>query len=235
MADTLLGPVLALVVAFLTGSIPMGLILGKLRGVDLRTRGSGNIGATNAMRVLGKAWGTACLVFDIFKGYLPVAALGGATWAGAFWRPAALDRPTWMMIVGLAAIAGHMFSPWIGFKGGKGVATSLGVFLAVAPMALLVSGAVGAALIATTGYVSLGSMTAAVMMPIVIAAVPSGGQRPWPVIVFSALLAVLVVWKHRGNIARLRLGTESKIYGSKMSEPPDGKPDGKESKGDKQP
>jgi glycerol-3-phosphate acyltransferase PlsY len=200
-------PALALLLAFLAGSFPTALLMGRAKGIDLRRQGSGNIGATNAFRVLGKAWGIACLLMDAAKGLAPATLL-----AGDAWLPGALAPKTWMLIVGLAAIAGHMFSPWVGFKGGKGVATSLGVFLAIAPAALGVCLALGILIIATTGYVSLASIVGAALLPILIFAFAPPDDRPWTVIVIAASLGVFVIWKHRANIRRLMGGSENRIF-----------------------
>jgi len=199
-------PALALALAFLVGSTPTALLLGKLRGIDVRKHGSGNVGATNALRVLGKACGAICLAVDVLKGFGPALLF-----AGGAWRPDALGRETWMALVGVAAVAGHAFSPWIGFKGGKGVATSLGAFLAVAPVAVLVCVAVGVAIILTTGYVSAASMVGSALLPIAIALTPREGERPWPAIGLAAALAAFVVWKHRTNLRRLLDGTEANL------------------------
>lgn len=208
-------PALALIIAFLSGSLPTALIMGKMKGIDLRTVGSGNIGATNAFRVLGKSWGIACLIIDAFKGWAP------AVWCsrGAFAVDAATLAPsTWMLIVGLAAVAGHTLSPWLKFKGGKGVATSLGIFLAVAPLPVTICLGLGIALIAVTGYVSLASITGSTLLPILIFALSPADARPWPVIILSLVLGVFVIYKHRENIKRLMNGTENKIIGAKKTD-----------------
>lgn len=215
-SSPLIMPLLALVIAFFSGSLPTALIMGKMKGIDLRTVGSGNIGATNAFRVLGKSWGITCLIIDAFKGWAP------AVWCsrGAFAvDPATLAPSTWMLIVGLAAVAGHTLSPWLKFKGGKGVATSLGIFLAVAPAPVLICLIIGIALIAFTGYVSLASITGSALLPILVFAFSPAESRPWPVIALSVVLGVFVIYKHRENINRLMSGTENKIIGAK-------KPDG---------
>lgn len=210
-SDGSLIPLLALPLAFLSGSLPTALIMGRLRGIDIRAHGSGNIGATNAFRVLGKSWGLTCLLIDALKGWLPVAFLGGALVSPVLGRPDSLAGPTWALVTGLAAIAGHSFSPWVGFKGGKGVATSLGVFLAVAPIPMLICFALGATIIAVTGYVSVASISGAFLLPVLMILLPSGGERAWPVIGLTAALGAFVIWKHKANIGRLIAGTESRI------------------------
>lgn len=208
--NTLLGPAASLLLAFLLGSLPTAFVMGKLKGIDIRTVGSGNVGATNAFRVLGKAAGIACLLIDAFKGWLPAMIFSTSAW-----RPEAMSRPVWMIVVGLAAIAGHSFSPWIGFKGGKGVATSLGVFLAVAPVPMLICLAVGIAIIAGTGYVSLASITGAALLPILMIVLPGRDGRAWPAIILAAALGAFVIWRHRANIKRLLAGTENRIFRAK--------------------
>lgn len=195
---------IALLLAFLLGSIPFALLLGRMKGVDIRRHGSGNVGATNAFRVLGKGLGILCLVLDMLKGWLPVTVLGrGHAGLG-------LGTEGWMWALAFAAIAGHMFSPWLHFRGGKGVATSLGVLLAIAPLPLLVAFVGGLLIIAVTGYVSLASMTCAALLPVLIFAFHAAAP-PWLSIALTAALAVLIIWKHRSNITRLRNGTESRI------------------------
>jgi glycerol-3-phosphate acyltransferase PlsY len=119
-----------------------------------------------------------------------------------------------MLVVGASAIAGHSLSPWLRFKGGKGVATSLGVFLAVAPVPILICITLGFVLIAWTGYVSVASITGAALLPILIILIPGGPERPWTVIGLATVLAVFIIWKHRTNIQRLRAGTENKLFGA---------------------
>ena len=213
--------------AYLFGSVPFGLIVGKSRGVDPRTAGSGNIGATNVGRLLGKRFFFVVFLLDLLKGMLPMLA---AKWA---LRAAAEEPRTFFLwlLVGLAAIVGHMFSVFLGFKGGKGVATSAGVVLGLFPyftvpgLAALV---VWFVTFKASRYVSLASILAAVAFPLLYVAVGLargwpvvGGQ--WPLLAFAALVAVMIVWKHRGNIARLRAGTESRFEpGGKASPAPAG-------------
>lgn len=229
-----------IVVAFLAGSIPFGYLIGRAKGVDLRAIGSGNIGATNLGRACGRPFFFVCFVLDFLKGLLPVV---GAGWwngrLGAFVVPAA-DAWCWLAVVA-AAVLGHVFSPWLGFRGGKGVATGLGAVLGVFPaltMPGLGSLAVFLVVLALWRYVSAASIAAAVTLPLwtwythaqvetsreaalvarsapnqrdadsVDAAVPYAG---WPFVAVTGLLAGLVVYKHRANIARLSAGTEPMI------------------------
>ncbi|MCE7973056.1 MAG: glycerol-3-phosphate 1-O-acyltransferase [Leptolyngbya sp. PLA1] len=210
--------------AFLAGSIPFGLLVARARGVDIRAHGSGNIGATNVGRVLGKPYFYLVFLLDLLKGFLPVLAAGWLL--GALGRMA-IDPATsfkWLGVV-VAAVAGHVFTPWLKFKGGKGVATSAGALLAVFP-ALTVPGllALGVflACLRLWRYVSLAAILACASVPLSVAAwfhLAHLGvtlrKEPavevvhmLPFLGVSALLSVLVVWTHRGNIARLRAGTE---------------------------
>lgn len=212
MTESLIFALLALALAFVSGSVPTALLMGKLKGVDIRQHGSGNVGATNALRVLGKGWGITCLVLDAFKGWLPASLFAGKLIEGFSWAPGELGHPEWTLVVGLLAVIGHMFSPWVGWKGGKGVATSLGAFLAVAPIPILICLVIGIALIAATGYVSLASITGAALLPVLIFAFSPSGDRPWAVVIVTAFVCLFVIWKHRENIQRLMQGTENKVF-----------------------
>jgi acyl phosphate:glycerol-3-phosphate acyltransferase len=191
-------------VAYLLGSIPFGLLMAKLFGRgDVRKEGSGNIGATNVSRVAGPLAGILTLFLDGAKG---VAAL---LIAGRYSNESAM----WMVIAGLAALLGHCFPVWLKFKGGKGVATAAGVYLALCPPAFL-SGLILFLLVAGfSRYVSLGSVAAAVAMPLLMYFLWAPHHAPPPVIMFGALaVAVLIVYKHDGNLQRLVEGTEPKFY-----------------------
>lgn len=182
--------------AYLLGSIPTGLLLGKAYGIDVRKEGSGNIGATNLYRTVGRKVGLLTLVGDCLKGLIPVVVVHTMGFP-----------PEYAAWVGLAAFSGHVFSVFLKFKGGKGVATALGVFLALAPLALAGAVAVFALLMLVWRYVSLGSIGAAVVMPVAVALL--GGTRS--VIVVTLLIAVIVVARHRDNITRLLAGTENRF------------------------
>lgn len=196
----------ALIIAFFIGSFPTAYVLGLARGIDIRNHGSGNPGATNAFRVLGKTWGIVCLILDILKGWLPVTVLAGV---GGTRSGGALEL--WLWMLGFAAISGHMFSPFLRFRGGKGVATSLGVILAIAPKAMLAAFVAGVGVIWLTGYVSLASIVGAGLLPILIL-ILQWPERPWVSVLVTILLAGIIVFKHRGNIARLRAGTERRLF-----------------------
>ena len=193
-------PAAALVLSYLSGSIPAAYLAGEWRGVDLRAHGSGNLGATNVLRVLGAKIGTAVFLVDIAKGALPVWFLPPLTGADG-------DTRTWMAVgCGVAAILGHIRPVFLGFrKGGKGVATACGVFLALAPLQTLLTLLVFAVVVFASGYVSLSSLTSAVALPVFLA-VSVGVQSP--LFVVSLLTGMFVFWTHRANIERLRKGTE---------------------------
>ena len=204
--------------AFWLGSIPFGLIVGKLRGVDVRQSGSGNIGATNVGRLLGKRFFYFVLVLDALKSAVPAglaSVLVHANTAPPQRTP--LLFALWLLC-GVAAMLGHVYSPFLGFRGGKGVATALGLLVGVVPF-MLYPGvvAVVAFLVAyrLSGYISVGSMAAAASFPLAYLAFalaldwgPFG--RQWPVLVLACLIAALILWRHRGNVARLRAGTEAR-------------------------
>jgi len=188
--------ILLIIAAYLLGSIPTGLLLAKAAGVDIRSSGSGNIGATNVYRTLGRSVGILTLVGDCFKGVLPVVA---AVWLGM--------SDNWIAAVGLAAFLGHIYTIFLRFKGGKGVATALGVFLAVSPAAVAAALLIFVAVVWKWRYISLGSITAAMVMPGMVAVFDG---RP-TIVIMTVIIALLVVWKHRENIKRLQHGTESKF------------------------
>jgi glycerol-3-phosphate acyltransferase PlsY len=195
------GTLLAIVLSYLLGSVPIGYIYARARGVDLRKIGSGNIGATNVYRAFGKA--PAILIFwlDVAKGLIAVVFIARL---GAGWEYTAI-------LSGLAAIAGHVTSPFMGFRGGKGVATAVGVFLGLAPIATAICLGIWAILFALFRYVSLGSIVGAVACPIMIWLLDRDGYHESPVFYFALLVAVLVVVTHRSNIRRLLSGTENRI------------------------
>ena len=216
--------------AYLIGSIPFGVIVARFHGVDLRTRGSGNIGATNVGRVVGRKWGCLCFVLDTLKGFLPVLAAGvylrGSGRVGAVDEQVAwLAQATWLAVA-FAAIAGHIFSLYLKFRGGKGVATSLGVLLGFYPYftwAGLAALAVWVMVVLLWRYVSLASITAAASFPLLfVGACGLGGWsivRYWPLLAFAFAMAALVIVRHRSNIARLLAGTENKIGRGGQSAP----------------
>jgi glycerol-3-phosphate acyltransferase PlsY len=184
-------------VAFFLGAIPFGFIAGKRRGIDLREQGSKSIGATNTLRVLGKPAGVTVLILDTVKGMVPVLAAKSHGLGGE-----------WMVAVGLCAVLGHIYSPFVRFRGGKGVATSLGVLLALSPAVAGGSLLVFVATVALTRWVSLGSILAAIAQAILFF-VLEPHERAFQL--FGVIVAAFVVFRHRANIARLRAGTEPKL------------------------
>ena len=189
---------LLLVLSFFLGSIPFGYLVGKLKGVDVRNYGSGNIGATNVSRVLGKKWGLLVLFLDALKGVLAVFL------AKVFSLP-----QEFQIAAGVLAVAGHCFSPWLKFKGGKGVATALGAFLVISPKITLLSLIIFLAVFFSTRYVSLSSITAALSYPILFKFI----ERPSSLsFILISLGALLIVFKHRSNIERLLKGEEKKFF-----------------------
>ena len=206
MSPLALGVALVLA-AYLIGSIPFGYLCGWLvRGIDIREHGSGNIGATNVGRVLGSKWGLLVLALDLAKGLLPVGAL-----APLMIDPTAPDFPHWRVAAGIATIAGHMFPCWLGFRGGKGVATALGVVLCLGSWSTLVAIAVFALTFALWRLVSLSAILASIAFGVsrfVQLGPAPFGQETWSLAVFSLLVPLLIVLRHRGNIARLLRGEE---------------------------
>ncbi len=199
-----------LVGAYLLGAIPCGLLVGKARGIDIRTVGSGNIGATNVMRSVGKPWGILTFALDFLKGLLPVVLVPVLAARGGGGPP-----PDWLgLAAGGAAIVGHSFPVYLRFKGGKGVATSAGVVLALHPPAAGIGVAAWVVLFFTLRYVSLASMLAAASVAAVAWLLPRD-PRPALAIVFT-LLAALIVLRHRSNIRRLLRGEESR-FGRKQA------------------
>ena len=202
-------------VAYLIGSIPFGLVVALSRGVDPRKAGSGNIGATNIGRLLGAKYFVIVFLLDLLKGAVPTAA------AGAVINFRANDRATCLlwMLVALSAILGHVFSLFLKFRGGKGVATSAGAILGIFPYMTLPACAAVVVFVAVfllTRYVSVASMIGSSAIPIAYAWI--GYVLGWPMLgaqlpllIFSILVPVMIVYKHRGNIARLRAGTENRF------------------------
>lgn len=193
-----MSPISLLVVSYLLGAIPTSYLVGKwVRGIDLRREGSGNLGATNAFRVMGWKLALPVLVFDLFKGWFPAYYFPGLAGVGQ----------EWALAFGAVAIIGHVFSIYVRFRGGKGVATSAGVFLAVAPVAALAGLLVWGAVVAATRIVSLASIVAAVVVPVVVWAEQGIGAVFW----LALGLAAFVIYAHRANIRRLLAGTEHRF------------------------
>lgn len=198
--------------AFLAGSVPFGLVLVKLAGKgDVRAHGSGNIGATNVSRVGGKALGIVTLLLDIAKGWLPV-------WLAVRFGAGLLG----VSLVALAAVSGHIFTPWLRGKGGKGVATALGAALGFLPIAVLPSLGLFVLVLVGTRYVSLGSVLAAALMPFSMLFFLSrnpASEVPLPAHAAWGAIFLLVILKHQENIRRLLKGTESPLWGGRKETP----------------
>jgi acyl phosphate:glycerol-3-phosphate acyltransferase len=194
-------------VAYFLGSIPFGLILAKLfGGTDVRKKGSGNIGATNVARVVGPLAGILTLIFDVAKGAAAVLLA----------ERLSNDSAKWMMIAAVAALVGHCFPVWLKFKGGKGVATAAGVFLVLSPPAFLGAVILFLLVVIVWRYVSLGSISAAAAMPLLMYFLWAPHHAPPLAITFGALAtALLIIFKHRGNLQRLLEGAEPKFSFSK--------------------
>lgn len=196
-----MNPYALVLLSYLLGAVPTSYWVGRgVYGVDLRTRGSGNLGATNTYRVFGWKAALPVVAFDMFKGWLPVWLF-----------PTLLAAPDlgWTLAFGTAAILGHVFSVWVRFRGGKGVATSAGVFLALAPWAVLVGLVVFFGVAFGTRYVSLGSIAAALVLPPAVALTPHVGGRT--LVWFTVGLSGFVIWAHRSNLRRLMRGEENRF------------------------
>lgn len=208
--------ILTAMAAYLLGSIPTGYLVAKAKGVDIRTVGSGNIGATNAMRVLGKPAGIFVLLMDALKGFAAVALLVNFyhelndLWPVVF-PEAAIERPElrWHLgvVAGLFAVLGHNYTCWLRFKGGKGIATTAGVYLALAPAAVGIALSTWIILFVATRYVSVASMAAAVALPAAVWLT----ERSVLLGVVTTGLGALAILKHKANIQRLLAGTENRI------------------------
>ncbi|MCX6873386.1 MAG: glycerol-3-phosphate 1-O-acyltransferase PlsY [Verrucomicrobia bacterium] len=230
-------------VAFLLGSIPFGLLMAKARGVEIRAQGSGNIGATNVWRVMGRKFGIACLLLDVIKGFIPVVlalslfrlvgkesnlALSLLASHALYFEPAQQFQAQLLHVgTGLLAILGHNYSPWVGFRGGKGIATSAGVLLGLYPFfGVVLVLLIWVGLFLSTRYVSVASMGAAAALPLIThlgarfhhvnndKALPTlweAGTWNQPLFVLSLAIALLALWKHRSNLQRLRAGTEHRF------------------------
>jgi len=223
------GWIVCAVAAWLVGSIPFGVVIGRAHGVDIRAHGSRNIGATNVGRVLGRKWGFLCFALDALKGAVPVAVagyLGGVIGRTANEVGAAMLG--WWLLVVAAAVVGHMWSPFIGFKGGKGVATGFGALVGFWPLLAwpaLVALAIWLLVLRLSRMISLASMIAALSLPVstilfsmlrpaadgATAGPVAAWTAAWPIVVATALLAALVVVRHRANLGRILRGEEPRV------------------------
>jgi glycerol-3-phosphate acyltransferase PlsY len=189
---------LSLILCYFAGSVPTGFLLVKaVRGIDIRTVGSGNVGATNAARVLGK-WGFfACFAVDMLKGFLPVYLFE-------------MYYPETVLFAAVAVVVGHTYTVFLRFKGGKGVATAVGVFLALAPVPLAIAAAAFGVVLYVSRMVSLGSITAAAVLAVAVILV----EPEISLKIFTACIAAFVIYKHKSNIGRIMRGEENKIGSS---------------------
>lgn len=188
---------LSFISGFLIGSIPFGFIVAKAKGVDIRKHGSGNIGATNVMRVIGKRQGILVFILDFLKGFLPVA----------YWSRFTMLWGLPGVFAALGAVSGHMFTPWLRFRGGKGVATGFGAFVGLAPVPVLCSFCVWLFILLISRIVSLSSILAAISLPFFLYRFRVQISFFW----FGVVAAILVIVRHKANIKRLIMGKEPKI------------------------
>ena len=201
--------------AYLLGSIPTGFLFGKVRGIDIRTVGSGNIGATNVFRFLGKPAGIAVLAIDALKGYLACTLLTKVAAQSFGYSDGTQVREQLAILGGIAALLGHNYTCWLGFKGGKGIATSAGVLAALLPWSFLIILGVWVVVLAASRYVSLASISAAIVLPFATWQVGQSGLM----IGVAASMSTLAIYKHRSNVQRLLKGTENRISLKKAPAP----------------
>jgi glycerol-3-phosphate acyltransferase PlsY len=198
-----------LVGSYLLGSIPFGYLAGRLVGIDIRQAGSGNVGATNVVRVLGKRYGYPVFALDVLKGLgaVKIAMLMAPGLPPEWNSPEILG-----ILAAMSSVLGHLYPPWLEFKGGKGVATSAGALLALTPVGTLIGVAIWIIVFWLTRYVSLASIIAAVVLPIVILVFSSQDQNKGkPLFYSSACIAAVIIWRHRSNLSRLMRGTEPRF------------------------
>ena len=211
--------------SYLVGGIPFGVIIGRIKGVDIRQAGSGNIGATNVGRLLGRRWGVITFFLDAAKGLIPTGTTG---WLLTHHVAAeALSDSTlalYWLLAAFCTVLGHNFSPFLRLRGGKGVATSLGAALGIYPdlsQPALVALVLWIAVVGWSRISSLGSLTAAAAFPVIYVVLAwHRGDSPtghWPYLMFSLLIATMLILRHRANVARLRMGTEARLEGSERS------------------
>jgi glycerol-3-phosphate acyltransferase PlsY len=210
--------ILLVLASFLLGAVPFGYLAGRaLKGIDIRQHGSRNVGATNVFRVVGKGAGMAVYLLDAIKGLIPVLA------AKLIWPAVSPSGEWYHILTALAAILGHVFTPYLGFKGGKGVATASGAMLALAPLPVLASLIIFAAVLAAFGWVSLGSIAASFAFPLAVAVeLALRNKYPFtPVLAVAWFLTILVMVTHRTNIVRLLQGKEPRLFRDNRAEIPE--------------
>ncbi len=205
----MLGLFVAVMISYLLGALPSGYILARaIKGIDIREHGSGNVGATNVFRVVGKTCGLAVLLLDIGKGVLAVTLV-----ANCFHHCSPIiNINLYRIILGLCAISGHNWPIFLGFKGGKGIAASTGVLIAILPKALLLSAVVWVTVVLIWRYVSLGSVVAAAALPIFVVILYQRSEGFLWLVVFAVFLSVVAIYRHRPNIRKLLKGCEEKIW-----------------------
>ncbi len=215
--DWLLPLVLWCVAGYVCGATPFGYFAGKLKGMDIREHGSGNIGATNVIRVMGKGIGIPVFILDVIKGWLPAWLAGN--WFGSHGYSAELATAA-AIGAGVAAVMGHNYTFWLKGKGGKGVATSCGALLATARVELAIAALVWIITAKLTKYVSVASIAAALALPAAMACFMAyRGHWNFVLLGFGLALGALAIWRHKGNIERLMAGTENKMGAKKTSAP----------------
>jgi acyl phosphate:glycerol-3-phosphate acyltransferase len=218
IAVPVLSYVIVAVAAYLLGSIPTGFLVAQAKGIDIRTVGSGNMGASNVFRTVGKTLGIVVLLIDAFKGYAACAFFPALifNWLAPHFSGLFRyfqDEPVeiqmrFYVVAGIFAVLGHNYTCWLGFKGGKGIATSAGVYLALAPWALLIAAVIFFLVVLATRYVSVGSISAAVALPAAVWILPPHNLLLG---VVTTVLGVMAIYKHKGNIQRLAAGTENRF------------------------
>ncbi|MFL6499728.1 MAG: glycerol-3-phosphate 1-O-acyltransferase PlsY [Candidatus Udaeobacter sp.] len=197
-----------IIVSYLLGSIPFGYMAGRIAGIDIRNAGSGNVGATNVVRVLGKRYGYPVFALDVLKGFAAVKISMAICGQHPEWNSPEISG----MVAATSSVLGHVFPPWLKFKGGKGVATAAGALLALTPIATFMGVAVWIIVFWLTRYVSLASVVATVALPILILIFGAPDRHSGTLLAYcSVCVAALVVWRHRSNLSRLLRGTEPRF------------------------
>lgn len=195
--------------SYLLGSLPFGYLAGRIAGIDIRHSGSGNVGATNVIRTLGKGYGYPVFAADFLKGF---GAVKMSIFIGARTHPEWFSSEIFGIVAAISSVLGHSFPVWLHFKGGKGVATSAGALFALAPIAALVGAAIWLLTFLLTRYVSVASITAAAALPLIILLTTWLSQSGGKSLFYSSVcLATVVIWRHRSNLSRLMRGTEPRF------------------------
>lgn len=212
---------LVIILSYLVGSIPTSIIVGKLvKGIDIRNYGSGNPGGTNVIRVVGLGWGIFVILFDAFKGFFATYFIAGWFYRGDLTQ--FLNFTTLQILAGCFAVVGHIWTIFAGFRGGKGVSTSAGMLLGIAPFDLLIAIVIFSVIVASTRYVSLGSIVSAISFPFIIIfterILKIKHSDFYTLLIFGSIIAMLIVYRHRSNIKRLIAGNENKLnFGGKRT------------------